>query len=129
MSATVIDFARFLQDRGLLEDEVSGTIRQRARDERLQIGQVLVMNGTLRMAQVMQILDAQADQPNMRFGELAVSLGYLGTVELEEALRKQREHRRHQIDIVRKDALVPARELDAAIVGYVELLEMTATGR
>ncbi len=121
-----LDFARFLHDRGLLSAEAAASVRERSHNERLQIGQVLVMNGVMSLRQVMQVLEAQAEHPQVRFGELAVMLGHLTTVELEGALRQQREYRRHQMEIVLRDELVPRRELDAVTVKYVELLEMSA---
>ncbi|MBV1860491.1 MAG: hypothetical protein KUG77_18910 [Nannocystaceae bacterium] len=84
------------------------------------------MNGVLTVRQVMRTLEAQTEHPEVRFGELAVMLGHLTTVELDAALRHQRECRRHQMEIVLKDGLVPRHELDAVTVRYVELLEMSA---
>jgi len=121
-----LDLARFLHDRGLLSAEAAASVRERSHNERLQIGQILVMNGALSVRQVMRILEAQAEDPQTRFGELAVMLGHITTVELEAALRQQRVSRRHQMEIVLKDGLVPRRELDAATAKYIELLEMSA---
>lgn len=126
MNTQKIDFARFLQDRELLSVADAASLRERAEKERLPIGQILVLSGTFSVRQVMQVLEAQADRPHVRFGELAVRLGLLTTVELEAALRQQRERRRHQIEIVRREELVPVRELDAALITYVEFLEMAA---
>ena len=121
-----LDFSRFLLDRGLLSAKTAASVRDRSHNERLQIGQILVMNGVLSVRQVMEVLEAQVEDPGVRFGELAVTLGHLTTVELEAALRQQREYRRHQMEIVLKDGLVPRSELDAVTVKYVELLEMSA---
>lgn len=121
-----IDFARFLREHDLLPHEQADALRERARCERLPLGRLLVMNGTLRVQQVLQILDVQAEQPNLRFGEIAVMLGVLSTVELEAALRQQREQRPHLIDLIRQEGLVPRRTLDSALLKYVEFLEMSS---
>lgn len=121
-----LDFVQFLLDRELIDDEAAERVRERARTERSAIGQVLVMRGELSVRQVMNVLERQADEPGVRFGELAVRLGYLTTVQLEAALQFQQSHRRHQVTIVRDEGLLRGPELNGAVVNYVQLLELQA---
>lgn len=119
-----LDFVQFLLDRSMIDGEAAARVRERAATERSAIGQILVMQGLLSVRQVMNVLEQQADDPGVRFGELALKLGYLTTVQLESALQFQRSHRRHQVAIVRDEGLLRGPELNGAIVGYVQLLEL-----
>ncbi|MBV1859931.1 MAG: hypothetical protein KUG77_16080 [Nannocystaceae bacterium] len=121
-----IDFCKFLVDRGLLDTGQAEAVRYRSAGERTAIGQVLVMRGVLTVRQVMNVLSLQADLPDVRFGELALRAGYLTTVELEEALKFQAAHRRHQIAVVTQDGQLERPELEAAVVAYVHFLELQA---
>lgn len=121
---TQIDFAQFLADRGLIDEQAVECVRKRASNERTPIGQILVMQGLLTVRQVMNLLEIQADAPTVRFGELAVRVGYLTTLQLEDALTYQRSHRRHQIEVVFQERLLSKPDLDSAVVGYVQFLEL-----
>ena len=82
------------------------------------------MRGVLSVRQVMTLLELQADLPEVRFGELALRVGYVTTVQLEDALKFQAAHRRHQISIVAQDGQLGRPDLDAAVVAYVHFLEL-----
>ncbi|MGH1343635.1 MAG: hypothetical protein ACRBN8_18905 [Nannocystales bacterium] len=120
------DFCTFLVDRGLMEPSDAEDVRARAASERTPIGQLLVMRGVLSVRQVMTLLELQADLPGVRFGELALRVGYVTTVQLEDALKFQATHRRHQIAIVAQDGQLARPDLDAAVVAYVHFLELQA---
>ena len=83
-NATKVDFCRFLMDRGLLDAETATSVRHRAAEERTPIGQILIMHGHLTVRQVMNVLEVQADNRELRFGEIALMKGYLSTTQLEE---------------------------------------------
>ncbi len=121
---TKIDLARFLADRQMIDESAVEAVRHRSATERTPIGQILVMRGLLTVRQVMNLLELQSETPTVRFGELAVRVGYLTTLQLEDALRFQRTHRRHQIEIVFQEGLLSKADLDSAVVGYVQFLEL-----
>lgn len=121
-----VDFCQFVIDRGLIQTEAAESVRSRAMSERTPIGRLLVMRGVLSVRQVMNLLELQADLPGVRFGELGLRVGYVTTVELEEALKYQATHRRHQIEIVDQDGLLAEPDLAATVVAYVQFLELQA---
>ena len=124
---TDVDFCRFLMERGLLDAEAARTVRDRAAEERTPIGQILIMRGHLSVRQVMNVLEIQADNPELRFGEIALMKGYLTTIQLEEALQFQATHRRHQIAVLSQDGRLGRSALEAAVVAYVNFLELQAS--
>ena len=124
-----LDFCRFLLERGLLDAETANTVRRRASQERTPIGQILIMQRHLTVRQVMNVLEIQADNPELRFGEVALIEGYLTTVQLEEALQYQATHRRHQIVVLSQDGRLSRSALEAAVVAYVNFLELQTASR
>ena len=124
---TEVDFCRFLMERGLLDAEAAKTVRHRAAEEPTPIGQILIMQGHLSVRQVMNVLEIQADNPELRFGEIALMKGYLTTIQLEQALRFQATHRRHQIAVLSQDGRLGRSALEAAVVAYVNFLELQAS--
>ena len=117
------DFAQFLLDRKYIGAAAAAKVRLKADTARVPIGQILVMRGVLTIRQVMTVLEAQADEPDVRFGELAIRLGFLSTVALDAALREQAGSRVHQISVIRGAGILTEHELTLNMVAYVELLE------
>lgn len=54
------------------------------------LGQLALYRGVLGVQDVVLILDAQLEQPHMRFGELAVDLGLCSPQDIEALLTEQR---------------------------------------
>lgn len=125
-ASTKVDFCGFLTERGLLDTEAASSVRRRASEERTPIGQILITQGHLSVRQVMNVLEVQADEPSLRFGEIAVMKGYLTTLQLEDALQFQASHRRHQIAVLSQDGRLGRSTLEAAVVAYVDFLELQA---
>lgn len=125
MKATqALDFAQFLLDRALIDAVAADRIRHRSRTEKKPLGQLLVINGDMTVAQVMRVLDSQVDTPHKRFGELAVEAGHITTVTLETALRQQQSEQKHQIEVARQEGEISPRTLEEIIPAYVRLLEL-----
>lgn len=124
-AAMSFDFAQFLVDRDAITAAQAETIRDRARNERVPIGQLLLQSNFLSMKQVMAVLAAQADNPGEKFGQIAVRLGMITLRQLEDGLRLQRVTKRHMIEIVATMGLFSSACLIELTVTYVSLLEMT----
>lgn len=118
------DFVEFLLERKRIDDETAKAVRERAADERIPIGQVLVLHGVLSVRQVMTVLERQNEAPERRFGELAMAEGYLSMRQLEEALRYQANYRRHQIELVEQAGLFKRPVFVGLVVDYVRFLEL-----
>lgn len=117
------DFVEFLLERERIDDDAARAVRRRAADERLPIGQVLVLHGVLSVRQVMNVLERQHEAPHRRFGELAMHAGYLSMTELEDALRDQATYRRHQIEVVEEAGLLKRPVFVGLVADYVRFLE------
>lgn len=72
----------------------------------------------------MLILEAQIDHPNKRFGELAIEMGHISTIQLEDALQRQGRSNKHQLEIIREEGGVTTPALAEATVAYVRMLEL-----
>lgn len=68
-------------------DYVAAVKRQQC--ERPPLGQVAIEEGVLSVRRVLELLKAQRDTPDHRFGELAIEYGYLHQNELTELLLHQ----------------------------------------
>ncbi len=119
-----IDFVQYLRDRGLVSDALAASIRAQSADERIPLGRLLLEQGAMTVRDVMKLLTMQADAPSLRFGELAIREGLITCGQLEAALMRQRSARNHQIDVVRKLALLTPCELQGLVVDYVRFLEL-----
>ncbi len=119
------DFAQFLVDRDAITAVQAETIRDRAKSERVPIGQLLLQSIFLSMKQVMAVLAAQADAPGEKFGQIAVRRGMITLRQLEDALRLQRMTKRHMIEIVATMGLFSTAVFIELTVIYASLLEMT----
>lgn len=53
------------------------------------LGQLALYRGVLQVEEVVQVLDAQLEQPHMRFGELAVAMGLCSLHDIETLLEEQ----------------------------------------
>lgn len=108
---------------GLITAEVREYVRGKTEELRVPIGRVLINNGRLRIKQVMTILEEQADNPSLLFGEIAIRQGVLTPAEVDEALCEQASASSHPADILVREKLVDSDKLLPAVVDYLKLLE------
>lgn len=121
---TKMDFAQFLVDRAVIDQERADRIRHRAKTERPQLGQLLITRGFLTVRKVMDLVALQEECPGVRFGELAVRSGCITTLQLEETLNYQKGYRYHQIEIALKEAFVSKETLYQQVIAYVRFMEL-----
>lgn len=117
------DFCQFLQQRGALPEEVVARIQRRAAVSRAPIGKLIIERGLMTSPQVMEVLRMQAQEPGMRFGELAVRAGFLSAAELEITLQIQAARRRHPAEVLRSEGLIPEGEFWLHLMEYLSDLE------
>ena len=89
------------------------------------IGRILLEQGTLSTKQVAGLLQMQADEPNLRLGDLAIREESCSVAEIEEALRLQRDSCPGPIELMLDDRRINQRSLLSALVGYIRHLEGT----
>lgn len=117
------DFVQFLLEREEIGQRYADQVRQRAKEERAPIGQLLIRRGVLRVKEVMKVLELQAETPGVRFGDLAVQAGYLTARELESVLAYQRSHRLHQVEIIYSENLMGETRCSHLVISYIRYLE------
>lgn len=115
------DFCDYMARYHLLPMEVIVELRRGTRAP--QLGKILLDRRAMDVRQVMQIVSLQADEPRMRFGELAIRAGFIDEHELISALRDQRMMRRHPSEIILERGLMKRSALLRALIGYTTLLE------
>jgi len=108
---------------GLISQALADTLAARVRDSWIPLGKVLRQQGSLTMGQLMDLLQEQANAPSMRLGDLAVQLGMCTPVDLERALRTQREASPHVIDLLLRGGLCEPEKLCLVLSRYVRALE------
>jgi len=121
------DFCQFLVERQRMDAQTAVDVRRRSSEERMPIGQTLVLQGALSVRQVMNVLELQTETPHIRFGEIALREGYLTMTQLDRALKHQATHRRHQIAVVAQAGLLQRPVLHSLVVDYVQFLELQLT--
>jgi hypothetical protein len=117
------DLFEILQSEGLLTADGAEALRRRTSDRWAPIGKILRQHGWLSMAQLLDLLDRQSQEPSARFGELAVRLGYCTRAQVEKALQEQCELAPHPLAELLRDPAIDRAKLTTAIVRYVRMLE------
>ncbi len=87
------------------------------------LGEVLIRNKVLTLSQVAGLIGIQADEPNMRLGDLAIREGLCTLEGLADALDEQRRACPGPIEILMRDGDVGSDELLDTLLTYVRFLE------
>lgn len=119
-----LDFVQYLRDRELISPQLGDEVRKAARTEKVPLGRLLLDAGAITVRDLMKILALQADSPHERFGEIALRTKVITSTQLESALRLQATVRPHQLEIVRRMALLSSSELQDLTIDYMRFLEM-----
>lgn len=122
-STAGLDFCRFLADHALVTREQADSLRKQAMSAQVPLGRILLQQHIMDVRQVMQVLYLQADEPDVRFGELAIRLGFLTREQLQRALREQRIQAQHPAEVLRDRGILMADELLDALITYVKRME------
>ncbi len=85
-------YLQFLVEWGALDEVHALDVLAQQSKETPPIGRLALEANVLSMKQVFQILNAQADS-DMRFGEIAIALGFMNGDELIELLKTQNQRR------------------------------------
>lgn len=118
------DFAQFLFDRELISQEQADLMRERSESGRVPIGQLFIQKKLCTVRQVMDLVALQAECPTVRFGELALRCKFVTTLQLEEVLSFQKNHRSHQIEVARYERILSKEDLIEQVICYVRFMEL-----
>lgn len=118
-----MDFCQYLIDSGKLPAAESERLLRMVRKSRPQLGRLLIQQGHMDLKQVMQVIYLQADEPQTRFGDLAVRCGYLTRPQLMHALLEQQRMARHPAELLHEEGALPQDDLSRVLIGYVRALE------
>jgi hypothetical protein len=110
-------------EEGLVSRAMAETLHARVRDSWIPLGKILRQQGALTMAQLMDLLQEQANAPGRRLGELALQLGLCTPADIERALRAQREASPHVIDLLLREGHCEPEQLCRVLARYVRQLE------
>ncbi len=107
----------------LLSREVAEEICEASRRNNPLLGEVLLGAKILRMGQLMKVLGRQADDPSLRFGEVAVELGFCTEADIRWALGQQAERCRHPLEELYGRGLVSQGALLQFLIGMIKRSE------
>jgi hypothetical protein len=112
-----------LQIEGVVTAEHADMMRETLLDSWLSVGNLLRQRGLINARQLLELLQAQVAQPDLRVGDLAVARGYCSESDLAEALRAQRQDVPHVLDLVMADPNCDHANLCRVLADYVRVLE------
>jgi len=122
-SHTRHDLFQVLVTDGLITPDLADSVRARAQDEWVPLGRILRDSCKLTMSQIMELIEAQAREPDTRLGELAVRKQLCTPAQIEAALAQQRARSRHALEILLDEQLVDPERLCRALIRYVAQAE------
>jgi hypothetical protein len=112
-----MQFAMYLVDNGVLSCEEYYEASKLQQHSRPQLGALAIEARQLTVKQVFAVLSLQCDEPNTRFGELAVRLGYLTDDDISQLLAEQERRATPLLDVLVENDFLSA---DLAEQHYAE---------
>jgi hypothetical protein len=112
-----------LQGEGVVTPDQADAMRDALLDSWLSVGNLLRQRGLINARQLLELLQAQVAQPDLRVGDLAIARGYCSESDLAEALRAQRQDVPHVLDLVLADPQCNHEQLCRVLADYVRTLE------
>lgn len=117
------DLYAILVAEGVLTREAAAELQQRTADAWVRLGKLLRQKSLITMAQLLDLLDAQAREPGARIGDLAVKAGYCTREQVEACFAQQREFSPHPLEILTRDRSCDPIRLCQALTRYVRELD------
>ena len=117
------EFWRIMVEGGVLDERLAGEFRRRTHKKWTPLGQILVERRILDISQVMGLLAMQADEPEMRLGDLAVREGMCTSEQISAALVEQRQACPHPIELLLEDRRIEKAGFFTILIDYVRWLE------
>jgi len=130
MQATHSDHAAFwdhLLEVGVLDGDQVQELQRCGSHEWPPLGQFLVQLRIVTVQQIMAALQLQLDDPHLRLGEILVREGHCGSREIDRAIKEQRRHSRHPIELLLERPESQSESFHAALGDYVSMMESRVT--
>lgn len=115
-------FVRLLVEHGACAEADTESILRPGQQPWRHLGRVLIARGVLTFTDVSYILEAQDREPESRFGDLAVELGFCTRREVEEAVEHQNTSGGHFLDSIASHPAVDRARLIDALVAWSKRL-------
>ncbi len=116
-------FWKYALEHSLLSADEIMALQGSCRSGGVLLGQQLLKDRILTVAQIMKVLDLQAIEPEIKIGELAIREGMLDQAQLEAALAKQKSSTPHPAELILKEGALRREDLLEALIGYIKRLE------
>jgi hypothetical protein len=118
-----MQFAMYLVDNGVLTCEEFYEASKLQMHSRPQLGALAIETRRLTVKQVFSVLSLQCDEPNTKFGELAVRLGYLTDDDLAQLLAEQEGRAKPLIDLLVDNEFLSAEVAEQHYAEYRRCLQ------
>jgi hypothetical protein len=118
-----MQFAMYLVDNGVLSCEEYYEASKLQQHSRPQLGALAIEARRLTVKQVFAVLSLQCDEPNTRFGELAVRLGYLTDDDISQLLAEQERRATPLLDVLVENDFLSAEVAEQHYAEYRRCLQ------
>jgi hypothetical protein len=118
-----MQFAMYLVDNGVLSCEEYYEASKLQQHSRPQLGALAIEARRLTVKQVFAVLSLQCDEPNTRFGELAVRLGYLTDDDISHLLAEQERRATPLLDVLVENDFLSAELAEQHYAEYRRCLQ------
>jgi hypothetical protein len=118
-----MQFAMYLVDNGVLTCEEYYEASKLQQHSRPQLGALAIEARRLTVKQVFAVLSLQCDEPNTRFGELAVRLGYLTDGDISQLLAEQERRATPLLEVLVENGFLSAEVAEQHYAEYRRCLQ------
>jgi hypothetical protein len=118
-----MQFAMYLVDNGVLTCEEYYEASKLQMHSRPQLGALAIEARRLTVKQVFAVLSLQCDEPNTKFGELAVRLGYLTDDDITFLLAEQEGRAKPLLDVLVENDFLSAEVVEQHYAEYRRCLQ------
>jgi hypothetical protein len=118
-----MQFAMYLVDNGVLTCEEYYEASKLQMHSRPQLGALAIEARRLTVKQVFAVLSMQCDEPNTKFGELAVRLGYLTDDDIAQLLAQQEKRARPLLEVLVENDFLSAEVAEQHYAEYRRCLQ------
>jgi hypothetical protein len=118
-----MQFAMYLVDNGVLSCDEYYEAAKLQQHSRPQLGALAIEARLMTVKQLFAVLSLQCDEPNTRFGELAVRLGFLTAEDLTQLLAEQERRAKPLIDVLVDEDFLSAEDVEHHYAVYRRCLQ------
>ena len=113
-------FGLYLKNKGVISAEQLVAALEVQLKTLVPIGQLALEEGILSARDIFNVLRAQSDSPNERFGDLAIELGLMTRDDVMRLLMLQADRRRPIAEILVAETVLSERQMASELAAYRE---------